>query len=90
MESFFCPRHTETKLRFVLRGGVGYCERCFLYTRAAGLPEPTREAPKVASKLRKAKAKKRAIMYGSMINQSELVRSGIDGAGNSLMSKSSK
>jgi len=56
----FCPVHLQTKLVFVLKGGVGYCAQCRLYTRAAGVPEPTREEPNAAGSPRKANKARKA------------------------------
>ena len=58
MEDFFCPKHPETKLWNVLKGGAGYCARCFTYVQAAGIPEPVRDVPqKTEAEWRSAKRK---------------------------------
>jgi hypothetical protein len=60
MSDYRCPVHPDTKLVYVLRGAVGFCAICHLYTRAAGVPEPTREAPKAAGSPRKANKARKA------------------------------
>jgi hypothetical protein len=63
MADLYCPAHPQTKLLYALKGGVGYCAQCRLYTRAAGVPEPkpTKATGKAkgAPSQRKGKAKAR-------------------------------
>jgi hypothetical protein len=62
-----CPRHPDTRLRFILRGGVGHCGRCGLYVRALGVPEPEPlriGKPKQAQKPRRKSARKAAKRTG--------------------------
>lgn len=69
MSNYRCPRH-DLVLRFVLKGGAGWCSDCKAYVQAAGVPMPAldphiqakREAaqqPKSAKAGRAKTAKKR-------------------------------
>jgi hypothetical protein len=53
MTDYRCPKHPETKLLYVLKGGAGYCLTCSQYTQAAGVPMP--KLPKVASRTKTRK-----------------------------------
>ena len=55
-----CPKHPNVNLWNVLKGGAGYCSKCFLYVQAAGVPMPTLppRPPAVAKPKRKRSTKK--------------------------------
>lgn len=52
-QAFYCPRHTERQLIFMLKGGAGYCSACRLYTQALDVPMPAVDKPEQERKRRK-------------------------------------
>lgn len=54
-----CPTHPETMLTKVFSSGAGWCSRCSMFVQAAGIPEPTRERPRLTeAEARKLAAKR--------------------------------
>lgn len=60
MTEFRCPKHPSQLLAPVLAGGAGFCQRCALYTQAAGVPEPKRERPRLSEEEARRVAAKRS------------------------------